>query len=318
MSKVLRCLPFPESVSPPEAQVDRAKSNGMDVLCITDHNETEGAFKARAYAERIGGIEVVIGEEINTLEGEIIGLFLTERIERDLSLDETIDEIRSQGGLTVAPHPFSAHVPGIKERVSSADLDGIEVINGGHPDRYANKAARTVADACPGRWARMAGSDAHSTRAAGYCWTEFEGGTADEFRKSVLRKTTAARGVATPVLETVKWSMEVVRGGQKLLYRSLKGGLGDDNPLFKRINGIDDGAKKIAGIIGGAIYVMPPVMITASVATNAYVSLLAHRKQKDLPCLVRRIEEATARALGGGEAQRPRFGARPGAAGTNE
>ena len=76
----LGALKFPESVTTPEQQVDRARKNGMDVLCITDHDEIIGAFKAREYAKQFDDIEVVVGEEVTTADGEIIGLFLNERV----------------------------------------------------------------------------------------------------------------------------------------------------------------------------------------------------------------------------------------------
>jgi predicted metal-dependent phosphoesterase TrpH len=111
----LGVLAFPESVSKPISLVNRARKNGFDVICVTDHDETAGAFIAQEYAKQFDDVEVIIGEEVMTSDGEIIGLFLTERIEPGLSIEETVDIIREQGGLTIAPHPFSFHVPGLKE-----------------------------------------------------------------------------------------------------------------------------------------------------------------------------------------------------------
>ena len=147
----LGVIKFPESVVQPDKQVDKARENGMDVVCITDHDETHGAFLAERYArQKYDDIEVVVGEEVTTADGEIIGLFLTERIPDMLSVEETVDIIREQGGLVIAPHPFSFHVPGLKERILDLDIDGFEVINGGHPDKYTNMFARLVMDRYPG------------------------------------------------------------------------------------------------------------------------------------------------------------------------
>ncbi|MBO6084058.1 MAG: PHP domain-containing protein, partial [Candidatus Methanomethylophilaceae archaeon] len=156
----LGVMKFPESVLSPEMQVDKCRKNGMDVIAITDHDETRGAFIAQEYAKNFDDIDVIVGEEVTTHDGEIIGLFLTETIPEDLPVEETVDIIREQGGIVIAPHPFSYHVFGLKERILTLDIDGFETINGGHPDAYSNKFARMVMDKYPGRWADMSGSDA--------------------------------------------------------------------------------------------------------------------------------------------------------------
>ena len=69
----LGVMKFPESVTSPEQQVDKARKNGMDVLGITDHDETRGAFIGQAYAKRFDDIEVIVGEEVTTADGEVIG-----------------------------------------------------------------------------------------------------------------------------------------------------------------------------------------------------------------------------------------------------
>ena len=268
----LGVIKFPESVALPDVQVDNARANGMDVLCITDHDETAGAFIAQKYARKYDDIEVVAGEEITTADGEIIGLFLNEKIPYNLSVEETVDIIREQGGLVIAPHPFSFHVPGLQERILELDIDGFEVINGGHPDSYSNKFARAVMDRYPGRWAETSGSDAHSIYTAGYNWTEFSGNTAEDFRKAILNKTTIACGEAAPVFGQVQWSVDVVIGGQKLLYQSLIGKLKNvpNDHLIEKINSITD-LKKATGIFAGCLYVVPPISFIATILSTSYL-----------------------------------------------
>ena len=269
----LGALKFPESVASPETQVDRARDNGMDVVCITDHDETAGAFIAEKYAhQKYDDIEVVVGEEVTTADGEIIGLFLTEKVPDMLSVEETVDIIRSQGGLTIAPHPFSYHVPGLQERILDLDLDGFEVINGGHPDSYSNMFASLVMRRYPGRWAETSGSDAHSVYTTGYNWTEFPGSTAEDFRRAVLSKTTRAAGVPAPVFGQVQWSVDVVLGGQKLLYKSLVGKLKNvpNDHLIEKINSITD-LKKATGIFAGFLYVVPPLSFVATVVSTSFL-----------------------------------------------
>ena len=134
-SQLSKYMKFPESVIGPEVQVDRMRALGYQVMAITDHDETAGAFRGEKYARKFDDIDFIVGEEVTTLDGEIIGLFLNEKIPSGLSVEETVDIIRSQDGIVIAPHPFSFHVPGLQERILGLDIDGFETINGGHPDK---------------------------------------------------------------------------------------------------------------------------------------------------------------------------------------
>lgn len=265
-------LRFPESVLPPEGQVDCARKHGIDVLCITDHNEVAGGFVAEKYARKFDDIEVVVGDEVMTNQGEVIGLWLTEKPKSFLSPEETVDIIHEQGGLAIAPHPFSVHVDGMQEKVFELPLEGLETINGGHPDIYSNYFAQRVVDAFPGRWAATSGSDAHSVYTMGYNWTEFEGNTAEDLRKAILKKTTVPKGVPAPVLGQFQWSMQVVMGGQKLMYKALKKKLEPipDNELIAKILRNSD-FKNATGIVMGMIYNFPFTAMFATLLSTAYL-----------------------------------------------
>ena len=97
-----------DSVIGPQAFVDNCVRKGVTCIAVTDHDEIEGAFVIEKLArERADGkLKVVIGEEVKTAEGEIIGLFLKELVQRGLSPEDTIDAIHAQGGLAVIPHPY--------------------------------------------------------------------------------------------------------------------------------------------------------------------------------------------------------------------
>ena len=91
----------------PEAIV-RAAAGAVDVLALTDHDEIRGAFAARAFARANPelGVDVVVGEEITTRNGHLLGLFLEERVPPGLLVSRTIELIHAQGGVAVVPHPF--------------------------------------------------------------------------------------------------------------------------------------------------------------------------------------------------------------------
>ena len=141
-----------------------AKARGLGAIAITDHNEISGAQEARAKAD---GIKVIVAEEVKTAsQGEVIGLFIEEKIPRGLTLAETIAEIKRQGGLVYVPHPFDRlhavpdyeHLLGVLE-----DLDAIEVFN----PRVAFKPFNEEAARFAAKYRIVAGAGSDSHVAAG-------------------------------------------------------------------------------------------------------------------------------------------------------
>jgi predicted metal-dependent phosphoesterase TrpH/glycosyltransferase involved in cell wall biosynthesis len=123
----------PDCATPVEVLLETAKERGLGAIAITDHNEISGALEAREVAERIGGIRIIVAEEVKTAtQGEVIGLFIEERIERGMSMAETIAEIRRQGGLVYVPHPFDRlhSVPDYEHLLAVVgEIDILEVFN---------------------------------------------------------------------------------------------------------------------------------------------------------------------------------------------
>ena len=296
----LGILKFPESVISPETQVDDARRRGLNVLAITDHNDTAGAFIAQKYAKQFDDIEVIVGDEVMTkrtedgedIYGEVIGLWLTETPKSLMTPEETVDVIHEQGGIAIAPHPFSVHVDGLQEKIFDLPIEGFETINGGHPDRYSNWFAQKVMDAHPGKWAAMGGSDAHSLATAGCCWTEFPGITAEELRKAILHKETVPVGEPAEVIGQVKWSMEVVKGGQELSKKALKRTLEPvpGNRLIEKILSNRDVFNALS-IYGGYAYRFPYVPVLATMLSVSYLDIRAHKARKHADERLAGIEE---------------------------
>jgi predicted metal-dependent phosphoesterase TrpH len=119
-----------DCATPVEVLLAQARARGLGAIAVTDHNEVSGAHEALAKAE---SIKVIVGEEVKTAEqGEVIGLFLTERIPRGLTLEETIAQIKAQGGIVYVPHPFDRlhSVPDYEHLLAVLDdVDAIEVFN---------------------------------------------------------------------------------------------------------------------------------------------------------------------------------------------
>ncbi len=119
-----------DCATPVEVLLATAKQQGLGAIAVTDHNEISGAVEAAAKAE---GIKIIVGEEVKTADqGEVIGLFIQEKIPRGLSLEETIAEIKRQGGVVYVPHPFDRmhSVPDYDNLLRViADIDAIEIFN---------------------------------------------------------------------------------------------------------------------------------------------------------------------------------------------
>lgn len=151
----------------PEALLYVARKVGLTAVAVTDHNEISGALACAELAEDYD-IQVIVGEEVKTAEGEVIGLFLTERIAPGLSWEETIRRIREQDGLVYVPHPFDRlhTIPSARTLRDSIDeIDAFETYNARLAFEQFNRDAE--------RFARKynliegAGSDAHVVQGLG-------------------------------------------------------------------------------------------------------------------------------------------------------
>ena len=160
-----------DSTTTPDELLDAVVASGIDVLCITDHNAIRGALEmARQLPCR-----VIVGEELRTHAGEIIGLFLTERVPIGTQPDDAARLIRGQGGLVYIPHPFDPMRRNLAEpamRALAADglIDAIEVINAKTSLQSLNVKAAAFTEEFD--LAAGAGSDAHVPLALGAAYVE--------------------------------------------------------------------------------------------------------------------------------------------------
>ena len=160
-----------DSTTTPDEVEGAVAEAGLDVLCITDHNAVRGAAEL---AKRLP-CRVILGEELNTHAGEIIGLFLTERIAPGAPPADAARAIRDQGGVVYVPHPFdpmrrNMAEPALYELAHAGLIDAIEVLNAKTSLRSLNERAAAFAEEfdLPGG----AGSDAHVPLALGSAYVE--------------------------------------------------------------------------------------------------------------------------------------------------
>lgn len=162
-----------DCITPLSSFPARCQQRGIAVQAITDHNQIWGAKQLQEIvAERGDKLTVIIGEEVSTREGEIIGLFLSECIPAGLSPEETIAEIRNQGGLVLLPHGFDPLKrlrlePEARERVADS-IDIVEVFNARISRHKWNAAASTWA--AKRNVPESGGSDAHTLHDIGSAW----------------------------------------------------------------------------------------------------------------------------------------------------
>jgi predicted metal-dependent phosphoesterase TrpH len=159
----------PDCATPVEVLLETARDRGLGAIAITDHNEVSGALEARRIAAEMGDVKVIVAEEVKTAEqGEVIGLFLEEKIPKGMTMAETIAAIREQGGLVYVPHPFDRFhsVPDYEHLLDIVEeIDVLEVFN----PRVALTAFNEEAE----RFARKyrivpgAGSDSHVAQGLG-------------------------------------------------------------------------------------------------------------------------------------------------------
>ena len=177
-----------DSLSDPRKMIAKAVRLGLTHLAITDHERVDGAQRARDMAPP--ELQVIVGEEIKSRDGDIIGLFLEHAVPPGLSAAETAAAIREQGGLVGLPHPFDSHRNSGGSQASEAEqkleelatiIDYVEVHNA-RAYRDANPLAGAFAQrhGLPG----TASSDAHSITELGIASTVLPGAftTAEELR----------------------------------------------------------------------------------------------------------------------------------------
>ena len=211
------------------ADYARAQAAGLlDVVAITDHNTITGALELR---ERVS-FPVIVGQELDTADGELIGLFLEQPVPAGLAAIETAERIRAQGGLVYLQHPFYRLVrarmrDSVREELRGRGLlDVVEATNGGPFTAGAN--ARALA------WARASGlphaasSDAHEPAMIGTCLVSAPAGPVDAATLPTLlraatpvdRRPSAATALTVKAAGRIGTALRVAAGREPLRRRS--------------------------------------------------------------------------------------------------
>ncbi len=181
----------------------QAIKRGIDCAAVSDHNNIVGATEVA----KIAPFRVIIAEEIKSSEGEIIGLFLREEIPRGLTMAETIERIREQGGLVYLPHPFDRlhTIPDARTlHRHLGEIDVFEVYNSRlFFDAYNDEALRFARKY---NLTMGAGSDAHVLQGIGTALLRMRAfATPEEFLQSLRSAEIVRRPKSLVYLQGLKW-----------------------------------------------------------------------------------------------------------------
>jgi hypothetical protein len=192
-----------DAFATPDQLLHTCRRRGITGLAITDHNTIEGALACR----RVLPFPVIVGEEVSTQSGHVIGLFLKEPVPAGRSVAETIGRIRDQGGLVYLPHPFdrvrSSHLSEEELVAVAGQVDMVEVFNSRNLFDAANREA--LAYARSAQRVHAVGSDAHSAAEVGKSYVEMAPfATPGEFLANLRGASLRARRTPLAVRALVK------------------------------------------------------------------------------------------------------------------
>ncbi len=195
-------IPY-EGIPSPAEIVRKARELGFSGVAITDHSSTR-AWDSAGKEARKQGILFIRGLELETREGQVIGLGISERIKDDLPLEEALDRIREQGGLAIAPHPFDLRGHGIRNSIKH--LDAVETFNALCTDRLVNRFAEMKARRL-GK-PMVCGSDAHTLEMLGTAPNLIDARDLDSVLKEISKGRVEIVKNYIPVRYIVEWNRQ--------------------------------------------------------------------------------------------------------------
>jgi predicted metal-dependent phosphoesterase TrpH len=186
----------------------------LSVIAITEHDRLDAALDARErWAAGRYRFDLIVGEEVTTIEGHLIALFIERPVASLRPLGETLADVHRQGGLCIIPHPMSWLTRSIGQRVIERVIaqnvpgvyfDGIETVNLGPAGRVSMRKASSL-NGARYHLAEIGGSDAHFLQAIGSAYTDFDGTTALDLRRAIEGRATRAVADRYPRLSDLGW-----------------------------------------------------------------------------------------------------------------
>ncbi len=185
-----------------------------------------------------------------------------------------VRQIYNQGGLAVAPHPFSYRCPCLGAKINELCLDGVEVLNAAHRDAYVNRLAQKEAGL----------SFAHTGKMLGDAYTEFPGKSAEELYQAIKRKETKPGGGPAPLRHWIFWNMEIAHGVSKRLittsFRKEEHRSSSDDPLGR----VDQMRRrnKIIAMGGCMAFMATPLPLVCGIIGEGWIRWKGRKKWKEV------------------------------------
>lgn len=192
-----------DGVCTPEQMVKAASRKGLGALGVTDHDSLEGVKDAKKYGKKYG-VLIIPGEEVTTWDGHCLALGVQERITPGMTLEDTLDKIKQQGGVSVAVHPFDIKKDGMREKCRKCDA--IEVFNALNMDRISNNRAWNFA--LKTKKPMVAGSDAHNTEMIGHGNVMIEADSVDDILKAIKKGKTRLVTKYPSIMTIMRFSVQ--------------------------------------------------------------------------------------------------------------
>ena len=203
------------TASPAEVLAWASEATDLSVVAICDHNTNEGALEAAAIAHDYR-VEVIVGQEVESIHGHILGLWTPDIVKPGMSAQDTVNAIHAQGGLAVVAHPFAPrwwHKHGLcrgdADVYDTVDFDGVEVANSTPLLLLANVYARRYWQAHRHRLSATGGSDAHMLSVIGTSRTLFPGKSAADLREAIESRQTLGGGPSFQPLRALRYALKV-------------------------------------------------------------------------------------------------------------
>ncbi|MBP3920926.1 MAG: PHP domain-containing protein [Bacilli bacterium] len=206
------------------------KLKKIKLIAITDHNEVKGAIKYQKFLKKFN-IDVIVGEEVMTDSGEIIGLFLNKKIEPFQSPELTVKQIKEQNGIVYLPHPYDEkrYKTVLKEEKQiklKDEIDFIEIHNGRNiSEKYSDK-QKDIQQKL--KITPIIGSDAHTFIELGRNYIEIEYKNIEDFKnnmKDIVEKSVSHKKKCIKLAHTITKFARIIKMIEK----------GEFNELYRTI-----------------------------------------------------------------------------------
>ncbi|MBI2971894.1 MAG: PHP domain-containing protein [Candidatus Aenigmarchaeota archaeon] len=174
-----------DGIHSPEQMIARAHQLGLNAITLADHDTMAGLPRAKRFAAK-KGIMIIPGEEVSSANGHVLAIGIQETVPPGLTVWETVDRIREQGGIAIAAHPFDIKKEGV--RYLARNCDAVEVFNPLNAERIGNDKARAFAE--KHRMPMTAGSDAHTIDMLGYGMVRVQAHDTEDVLKAINKGRT--------------------------------------------------------------------------------------------------------------------------------